>query len=201
MSSTREPPAADDALLDALQRRLKEDGVVARSVGTNLLEAAIALARDETLSMAAACNSVTPPVPKGDARTRVKKYRNHIVGGDLLEVCMQAPAPADERQPKPRGPVPKADGMPCEWDDVDGCWRKGKEHAAAGEVHVIDHEARRRAEAAAVQQQRRTECARIDAEATRLLNEAGLDLVGPSVHWTEVPRDSECIVLELTEPS
>ena len=77
MSSSREPPAADDALIDALQRRLKDDGVVARSVGTNLLAAAIALARDETLSMAAACNSVTPPVPKGDARTCVKKYRNH----------------------------------------------------------------------------------------------------------------------------
>ena len=134
-----------DALLDALQQRLKDDGVVARKIGNNLLAAAVALARNENLSMAAACDSVKQAygnVPHGDARSRVKKYKNHIVGGNLIEVYMQPPAPADDRQPKPRGRVPKADDVECVWDDVDGCWRKGKEHAAAGEVHVIDHEAR-----------------------------------------------------------
>lgn len=189
----------DDALLEALQRRLKADGVVARKVGNNLLAAAVALARDSMLSMAQACDSVQPPVPIGDARTRVKKYHNHIVGGNLLENCMDAPAPADARHPKPRGPVPKADGIECAWDDVDGCWRKGEAHPAKGDVHIIDHEARRRAEAQAVQEQRQAECARLDDAATQLLHQAGLALCEADL--SDLPRDSEAVVLELAEPT
>ena len=41
MASAQDQRAADDALLDALQRRLKDDGVVARSVGMNLLSSLV----------------------------------------------------------------------------------------------------------------------------------------------------------------
>ena len=76
--------SAEEQLIAALQRRLK---VQKREV----VCAAVALVRDPTLSIAAACDSQNPKVARG-SRDRVKGYCERIKNEGLLIACAPVPA-------------------------------------------------------------------------------------------------------------
>ena len=77
---------------------------------------------------------------------------------------------------KPRGRVPEVDGIPCTWDAAACCWRNhtGAMHDVAAARHERQQVffALKAEDEAALLEQRRADCARIDAEAQRLLQQS-----------------------------
>ena len=65
---------AEEQLIAALQQRLHTSGPLPKR---EIVCAAVALARDPKLGIAAACDSQQPKVPRG-SRDRVKGYRDCI---------------------------------------------------------------------------------------------------------------------------
>ena len=78
----------ESQLVEAIQRRLHTSGPLPKS---NIVMAAIAMARDASLKAAAACDAANPPVPRG-SRARAAEFRDRIIRENLL--AAPAPQPA-----------------------------------------------------------------------------------------------------------
>ena len=74
--------------------------------------------------------------------------------------------------------TPRGGAFVCTWDEEHGCWRtvSGDVHDAAEKRRADTHVffASKKEDAALVQERRRADCERIDAEAQRLLRESAL---------------------------
>jgi hypothetical protein len=82
---------AEEQLIGALQQRLHRSGQLPKP---EAVRAAVAMARDKGLSIAAACDSQQPKVPRG-SRDRVKGYRDEINSKGLLAACAPPPPPPE----------------------------------------------------------------------------------------------------------
>lgn len=94
--------SADDSLIAALQKRLHTSGPLPKR---EAVCAAVAMRRDETLSIAAACDSQEPKVPRG-SRDRVKQYCKKIKDEGLLVACA-AELARPSTQARKYGPYPQ----------------------------------------------------------------------------------------------
>ena len=129
------------------------------------------------------------------------------LGHPVPEAAVVASVEAPSTWAKPPGRVPLADGIPCAWDAADGCWRSqaGAVHdvAAARQERQQAYFARRAVSEAELQEQRRLDCARIDATVLDLLPRGAAmsrTIVGPdgAMRRQSGPiRDDEVVV----EPS
>ena len=88
--------AATDELIEELQKRLHKSGPLPPWKN---VAAALAMARDSSLTASKACNDAG--VPKGGARSRVAEYHKRIVRDGLLAAFSPPPPPPTELSPPP----------------------------------------------------------------------------------------------------
>lgn len=142
----KRPRDSERSLIEILQETFRSPRHP-NGINETILHAAIALAPDRSCKRSKAWwehYKITP-----SARSRVRGYADLIISHGLLGKCEGAlTAPPPVNHPKPVGPAPTFEGVPCTWRFDMGCWQThtGAEWANVKSAHVRANKKARRDE-------------------------------------------------------